>query len=105
MYPIPMPTEITPEFAECWIAAGRHLNHQIKLQVPDFSSGGAGWLKADLIPPRLEDLSFRLGNQLFFVRVIDESDGLGSPVGDSGLTYIADNCKGHACVMPMRRSP
>jgi hypothetical protein len=50
--------EVSDEFARCWQAAGRHI--QIQAQGPLRS-----WLKANLNPPFLEHLSFRLGNQLF----------------------------------------
>jgi hypothetical protein len=56
--------EMTPEFLECWRAAGKHLNNQVQ--------GGINtWLRAHPSPPFLEHLSFRLGNQLFFVRVVE----------------------------------
>jgi hypothetical protein len=52
-------------FARCWSAAGRHLS--------TFGDGIVNsWLRSHLNPPFLEHLSFRLGNQLFFVRVEDE---------------------------------
>jgi hypothetical protein len=54
----------TPEFALAWNAAGRQL--EIAAQGPIQS-----WLKANLYPPFLERLSFRLGNQLFFIRLHD----------------------------------
>ena len=63
MHDIPM-SEVTPEFARCWQAAGMHIER---------AAGGqlSGWLRAHLNPPFLEHLSFRLGNQLFFLRVED----------------------------------
>ena len=63
MYDIPM-QEPSEYFARCWQAAGRHLQAQAH-NVP------LNWLKAELVPPFLEHLSFRIGNQLFFVRVED----------------------------------
>lgn len=88
-----------PEFARCWRAAGQHLQ-----------SCAAGlqlnWLKAVLSPPFLEHLSFRLGNQLFFVRIEFEDDmlHLTVPGTEAGLRSIAKGCRGHACLMPMARS-
>ncbi len=58
MHEIPM-NEMSPDFAECWQSAGRHLQQQ--------GQGAINWLRAHLHPPMLEHLSFRLGNQLFFV--------------------------------------
>jgi hypothetical protein len=86
-------TEPSDEFTRCWNAAGLHLQAQVQ--------GPMSWLKARLLPPFLEHLSFRLGNQLFFVRVepigIDEA----VPGTPNGLLAVADGCKGHACIMPM----
>ena len=56
-------SEVSEEFAKCWKAAGIHIQNQAQ-------GGLRSWLKADLNPPFLEHLSFRLGNQLFFVRII-----------------------------------
>jgi len=50
--------EVSDEFAKCWQAAGRHLDSQNH-------RGELNWLKANLTPPFLEHLSFRLENQLF----------------------------------------
>ncbi len=88
--------EFTPDFAACWRAAGIHLQRQA--QGPLHS-----WLKANLNPPFLEHLSFRLGNQLFYVRLVDVDGNLTVPGAEHGLHAIADGCRGHACLMPMRR--
>jgi hypothetical protein len=85
------------EFAKCWVAAGIHLQSRVQ-------DGIQSWLRAHLAPPFLEHLSFRLGNQLFFVRIEDVDDDLEVPSGRGGLRYIAEGCNGHACLMPMRRS-
>jgi hypothetical protein len=89
--------ETSDEFARCWNSAGRHIdsNAQGPLQ---------GWLKAALVPPFLEHLSFRLGNQLFFIRIEDVDGQLNVPGSITGVLSIADGCKGHACLMPMRLS-
>jgi len=95
MYDIEMhvPSE---EFARCWGAAGQHI--QTQAQGPLHS-----WLKVSLSPPFLEHLSFRLGNQLFFIRIEDVDGHLEVPGSREGLQYIAEGCKGHACLMPMSR--
>ncbi len=49
----------SPDFIRAWQAAGHHLQQQ--------GQGGINWVRADLNPPLLEHLSFRIGNQLFFV--------------------------------------
>ncbi len=67
MYEIEM-NEISEAFFPCWKAAGIHLSKQV-------DGGIQSWLRAHPYPPFLEHLSFRLGNQLFFVRV-DDVDGM-----------------------------
>jgi hypothetical protein len=94
MYEIEM-HEPSPEFAQCWSAAGRHLlacAHDTQLS----------WLKATLTPPFLEHMSFRVGNQLFFIRIEDVSGRLDAPGNPNGVLVVADGCNGTACLMPMR---
>jgi hypothetical protein len=83
-------------FAACWGAAGRHLQTR--------SQDHFAWLKAQLTAPFLEHLSFRLGNQLFFVRIVCVDDWLEVPGNMAGLLAVADGCRGHPCLMPMRRT-
>jgi hypothetical protein len=85
------------DFAECWRAAGGHLQKQAE-QGPHLY-----WLRCHVNPPFLEHLSFRLGNQLFFVRIEDVDHGISIPGARQGLLAIADGCIGHPCIMPMRR--
>lgn len=96
IHPIQL-NEPTEEFSECWLAAGRHLQSQAH-------DGKINWLKANLQPPFLEHFSFRLGNQLFFVRVEDIDDRFDFPGAFDGYKVIASACKGNACRMPMRRT-
>ncbi len=96
MHQIPM-NEVSPDFAECWQAAGRHLQQQ--------GQGAINWLRAHLHPPMLEHLSFRLGNQLFFVCLDAEGVAPYSAGTARALRAVADGCRGHACVMPMRKTP
>jgi len=79
-------------FKQAWQMAGKQLEAQ--------GQGAVNWLRAHLQPPFLEHLSFRLGNQLFFVRI--EGEGLDAPGNRIGLNNIAEGCRGHACLMPMR---
>lgn len=88
--------EMSPEFLKCWQAAGNHLNKQAQ-------GGIQSWLRAHPYPPFLEHLSFRLGNQVFFVRVEDADKRIEGPGSMRGLMSIADGCKGHACIMPMKK--
>lgn len=89
--------EVTSEFEKCWKTAGAHIQRQTQ-------DGSHSWLRAHLSPPFLEHLSFRLGNQLFFIRIEDVDDHLQVPGSVNGLRAIADGCKGHACLMPMKKS-
>ncbi len=87
--------EVSEDFARCWQAAGRHVQAHMQ-------GASNSWLKKDLNPPFLEHLSFRLGNQLFYIRIEDQDGALGVPGGRRGLLSVAEGCKGHACIMPMR---
>jgi hypothetical protein len=51
----------------------------------------------------LEHLSFRLGNQIFFVRLEDVDGKLEVPASRQTLLTIAEGCKGHPCLLPMQR--
>jgi hypothetical protein len=88
--------EMTPDFLACRQAAGMHLNEQV-------DGGIQSWLRVHPYPPVLEYLSFRLGNQLFFVRVEDAAGKLEGSGSRQGLLSIAEGCKGHACLMPMKQ--
>lgn len=87
--------QASEDFAKCWRAAGTHLQKQVQ--------GGISWLKADLVPPILEHLSFRLGNQAFYVRIEDLAGRLEVPASRQGLMHVANGCNGHACLMPMKK--
>lgn len=87
----------SPDFLDCLYAAGEHLDRQVQ--------GGIGhWLKATPTPPFLEHLSFRIGDQLFFVRLEDTDGEVEMPGHPEGLMTIAAGCNGHACRLPMRRT-
>ena len=88
--------EVTEDFARCWNAAGLHLQNQTQGPIQS-------WLRSNLTPPFLEHLSFRLGNQLFYLQLEDVDGYMETPGNRDGLLAIADGCAGHACVMPMRR--
>ena len=102
MHKIPM-EEFSEEFARSFHAAGSHIQAMAdcsNLPSPQIF----GWIKSRLTPPFLEHLSFRVGNQLFFIR-IESSNGLtDGPGSRAGLYEIANGCKGHACLIPMRKN-
>lgn len=95
MHDIPM-SEVTEAFARCWQEAGMHLER---------AAGGRldAWLRAHLTSPFLEHLSFRLGNQLFFIRVEDVDGLVEGPGNLQGLMKVAQANGGHACLLPMRK--
>lgn len=95
--------EPSEEFFECWRAAGSHLQELLKAE--EGEGGDWAWLKGRLEPPFLEHISFRLGNQLFFLRIEDADRRVTEPGSRLGLGSIADGCNGHPCLMPMRNGP
>ena len=88
--------EVSEEFARCWQAAGVHIQNQAQGALQS-------WLRAHLNPPFLEHLSFRLGNQLFFIQLQDVDNALEIPGNLGGLLSVSDGCQGHACLMPMQK--
>mgnify|MGYP000953335780 CR=1 FL=1 len=88
--------EMTEAFFPCWEAAAEHLDRQVE-------GGIRSWLRAHPYPPVLEHLSFRLGNQLFFIRVEDVDAKVPGPGSRRGLSTIASGANGHACILPMKR--
>lgn len=95
MYEIEM-DEMTEGFFPCWKAAGMHLSSQV-------DGGIQSWLRAHPYPPFLEHLSFRLGNQLFFVRVDDVDGKVRGPGNPRGFITAATIANGHACTLPMKK--
>jgi hypothetical protein len=89
--------EMSQEFYPCWQAAGRHLNNQVE-------GGIQFWLRAHSNPPVLEHLSFRLGNQLFFIRVEDVDNKVEGPGTLTGLNYVSEGMQGYACILPMKKA-
>lgn len=89
------PFELTPDFEACWLVAGRHLN----LRVQD---AGASWLRADL-PPFREHLSFALGNQLFFIQIIDVDALDNGWYQENRLAAAVEDSNGIGCIMPMKQ--
>ena len=83
-------------FMAVWQAAGLHLDAQVR-------GGIQSWLKAVPYPPFLEHLSFRLGNQLFFVQVEDADGKVQGPGNLQRLLAVAAGCQGYACRLPMRK--
>jgi hypothetical protein len=89
-------TMMSQDFYACWRHAGRHLDALM-------DGGKRSWLRAHPYPPFIEHFAFRLGNQIFFVRVEDADGKIESPGDPEHLLNRASDADSHACVMPMRR--
>ncbi len=61
------------------------------------------WLRTSLLQPFIEHLSFRVGNQLFFVH-LDLGEPIEPPPDLGRLAKLADYAGGVPCRMPMRRT-
>ncbi len=88
--------EMSKEFLKIWQSAGIHLNNQVQ-------DGIQSWLRAHPYPPFLEHLSFRLGNQLFFIRIEDIDGKIQGPGNMRGLLTVAEGNNGHACLLRMKK--
>ena len=88
----------TQEFLICLVAAANHLHSTMQsLKLDNFT-----WLKCDMAEPFLEHLSFRIGNQLFYVQIVDIDEKLPIPTNSSALKMVSKGSKGHPCLMPMK---
>ena len=76
-----------------WSAAGKHIQAQ--------AGEGLNWLRSSLNPPMAEHLSFRLGNQIFFVFVeaAEASFDHASPL----FMRVSEEAKAVPCIMKMRK--
>ena len=98
MHDIPMET-MSDEFMECWNFAGQHLEQQRgRKSIEEWA-----WLRAHPYPPILEHFSFRLWNQLFFIRVVDVDEAVHGPGNVNGLLSVAEGNLGQACLLPMKK--
>jgi hypothetical protein len=86
--------EITREFRAMWTCGVGY--------VRKLSEDSLVWFKGNLYAPIFEHFSFRMGNQLYFVRLEDSEGRIHSPGTLEGLFEIAEACDGHALIMPMR---
>lgn len=89
--------KMSDAFFHCWKAAGIHLSNQI-------DGGLWSWLRAHPYPPFLEHFSFRLGNQLFFIRVEDVDGKVLGPGNPQGHITAAKIANGRACTLPMKKN-
>lgn len=89
--------EMSKAFYACWKAAADHLDNLM-------DGGAVSWLRVHPYPPFLEHLSFRLGNQLFFIRVEDVDGRVTGPGNPLGCATAARNASGHDCILPMKKN-
>ncbi|MDR2350513.1 MAG: hypothetical protein LBF41_07865 [Deltaproteobacteria bacterium] len=87
-------SEINREFRALWTCAMGYVRR--------LSEESLTWFKGNLNGPIFEHFSFRLGNQLFFVRLEDSENRLHVPGTPESLFEISEACDGHPLVMPMR---
>jgi hypothetical protein len=89
--------EPTKEFKQAWNAAGQHIQNQ--------ADTGFSWLRNTLYPPFAEHISFRIGNQIFYVFVEAAEFNYNSYNGQSSLFDMAcKDANAIPCLMPMSKS-
>lgn len=81
------------DFKNAWSAAGQHIQKQ--------ADTGLSWLRATLTPPMAEHLSFRIGNQIFFIFV--EAAAFSYPQGKNLFEKVCVNANAIPCLMPMKK--
>jgi len=86
--------EPTEEFKQAWSAAGRYIQNQ--------ADTGFNWLRANLNPPMAEHLSFRIGNQIFFVFV--EAAEFNYKADGRLFDKVCKEANAIPCLMPMSKS-
>jgi len=87
----PEPTE---EFKQAFDAARRHIQNQVDI--------GLNWLKNTLYLPMAEHLSFRIGNQIFFVFV--EAAEFNYNSYSRLFDMVCQEANAIPCLMPMSKS-
>ena len=85
--------EPSQEFKMAWNAAGMHIQAQ--------AGSGLNWLRSDLNPPMAEHLSFRLGNQIFFIFV--EAAECSFDHASSLFMRVSKRANAVPCLMKMRK--
>jgi hypothetical protein len=86
--------EPTEEFKQAWSAAGRYIQNQ--------ADTGFNWLRATLNPPMAEHLSFRIGNQIFFVFI--EAAEFNYKADGRIFDKVCKAANAIPCLMPMSKS-
>ena len=79
------------EFIGAWNAAGTHIQHQ--------ADTGLSWLRTTPVPPLAEHLSFRIGNQIFFLFI--EAAEFRYREKSSLFDDVCKEANAVPCLMPM----
>lgn len=85
--------EPSKDFKEAWSTAGRHIQSQ--------AGTGLSWIRATLDSPLAEHLSFRIGNQMFFVFI--EAAELKYELGKQLFSKVCSMAGAIPCLMPMEK--
>jgi hypothetical protein len=91
------PHSASTEFVALCAAARAHLENQV-------DGGIRFWLRLWPQASAIEHLCFRLGNQVFVVRVLDVHGQIDGPGDLASLRATARGLHAHPCLLPMRRS-
>ena len=94
MYPVEQ-EEPSENFRIAWACAGKHIQQM--------GQGGVIWLRADLNPPMAEHLSFRIGNQLFFIFVATPEAPF-NPERNHIFLDVASEATAIPCIIEMQSS-
>jgi hypothetical protein len=86
--------EPTEEFKRAWSAAGQYIQRQ--------ANSGFNWLRTSLNLPMAEHLSFRIGNQIFFVFV--EAAEFTYKCDGRIFDKVCKEANAIPCLMPMSKS-
>jgi hypothetical protein len=86
--------EPSEEFKQVWRAAGQHIQNQ--------ADSGFNWIRANLNKPMAEHLSFRIGNQIFFVFV--EAAEFKYKNSRNLFDMVCKESNAIPCLLPMSKS-
>ena len=88
-----------PEFIDAYNAMGDHFNRFRRTMPESFS-----FLRMLPVPPMIDHLSFKIGNQIFFI-YMDPLDNEVRPVSNlEAMIEFAEEAKAIPCLMPMERT-
>lgn len=89
------------EFLRCYEVAAKLIEE--RFFKPNKKENFVRWLKFIAQPPFLEHLSFRIGNQLFCVRIVDVDGNLIVPGASAGVYLAAEEYRGVPLILSMRK--